>query len=359
MLKTADPKVISYTERNYIPAEDMGTMSPNLDLIISSKQFASGLEIYPDNFVAGVNGNVTLRELDEKLKEQGLETLIKAPPDYSMSRILSENWGVETKRSCLGLGLRHADGTETKIGGQVIKNVSGLDLTKIYLGSCNALAVITSAYLRLDKMPEKEVKLVYRLEEFPGDFSKYNFHWDNYTVDCTFDKTSSMYANDHYYLTVSLWGDLELLEIRKKRVHDRLGAWDEIKETDYQGKQYPGTEFRLEYYTRPSNLHEFVDYFVTHIKKIKLKAYPRYGRVDVYPDNVDEFSLDIQKLKSGMLQKDYFVHVYPITYTNRILERKINLHANEYEKNIIRQLKKAYDPDCLLNPGILLGERIK
>ncbi len=62
----------------------------------------------------------------------------------------------------LTLGLRVADATGTllKAGGRVVKNVTGYDMTKLYLGSLGTLAVIVEASLKLVPLPETEQTLV-------------------------------------------------------------------------------------------------------------------------------------------------------------------------------------------------------
>ena len=54
----------------------------------------------------------------------------------------------------LGLEVALVDGSLTSCGGRVVKNVTGYDLAKLYLGSLGALGVITSAWLRLRPRPE-------------------------------------------------------------------------------------------------------------------------------------------------------------------------------------------------------------
>jgi glycolate oxidase FAD binding subunit len=49
----------------------------------------------------------------------------------------------------IGLKLAHADGTESKSGGRVVKNVAGYDMNKLYVGSYGTLAVITEVIVKL------------------------------------------------------------------------------------------------------------------------------------------------------------------------------------------------------------------
>lgn len=54
----------------------------------------------------------------------------------------------------LGLEVALANGTLTRCGGRVVKNVTGFDLVRLYCGSFGTLGVITSAILRVRPLPE-------------------------------------------------------------------------------------------------------------------------------------------------------------------------------------------------------------
>jgi glycolate oxidase FAD binding subunit len=60
----------------------------------------------------------------------------------------------------LGLGFALASGALAKCGGRVVKNVTGYDLAKLFVGSNGSLVVITSAWLRLRPRPERVDTLV-------------------------------------------------------------------------------------------------------------------------------------------------------------------------------------------------------
>ena len=59
----------------------------------------------------------------------------------------------------LGLEVALADGSLTSCGGRVVKNVTGYDMAKLYLGSLGALGVVTAAWLRLAPRPESRAVL--------------------------------------------------------------------------------------------------------------------------------------------------------------------------------------------------------
>jgi glycolate dehydrogenase FAD-binding subunit len=53
----------------------------------------------------------------------------------------------------IGIKVVHADGTISKAGGKVTKNVTGYDMMKLYIGSLGTLAVIVEATLKLRPLP--------------------------------------------------------------------------------------------------------------------------------------------------------------------------------------------------------------
>lgn len=60
----------------------------------------------------------------------------------------------------LGLRVALADGTLITTGGRVVKNVTGYDMTKLFLGSYGTLGIIAEASFKLLPLPEREVTVV-------------------------------------------------------------------------------------------------------------------------------------------------------------------------------------------------------
>ena len=70
-----------------------------------------------------------------------------------------QGWG-RPRDVVLGLEVALAQGELTRCGGRVVKNVTGYDLAKLYLGSLGSLGVLCSAWLRLRPRPRRIVRLV-------------------------------------------------------------------------------------------------------------------------------------------------------------------------------------------------------
>jgi glycolate oxidase FAD binding subunit len=56
----------------------------------------------------------------------------------------------------IGITVVHADGTISKAGGKVTKNVTGYDMMKLYIGSLGTLAIIVEATLKLRPQPTSQ-----------------------------------------------------------------------------------------------------------------------------------------------------------------------------------------------------------
>src|SRR4029450_3745550 len=59
----------------------------------------------------------------------------------------------------LGLAVITVDGKRTKAGGRVVKNVTGYDLNKLYIGSLGTLAIIVELTCKLHPLPPGELTL--------------------------------------------------------------------------------------------------------------------------------------------------------------------------------------------------------
>lgn len=65
----------------------------------------------------------------------------------------------------LGLTVCHSDGTITKCGGKVVKNVSGYEMTKLYTGSFGTLGYLVYCVLRVFPIPEKTIFLCLDMDD--------------------------------------------------------------------------------------------------------------------------------------------------------------------------------------------------
>lgn len=385
-----DNQGLIYTARDY--ASDLSSLE-----IVNLETQDFEYKIEHEDFVASVPGEYNLEDLDKDLTGFGLITNIYAPKHYSISRIIAEDWGHNLQTQILGLSLKHLDGQETKTGGKVIKNVSGYDLAKIYIGSANSFAIINGAYLRLEKLPEHMISLELSIQEearaiyYKQELINFLHKISVIDFDYSFKPSISFSRGLKGLLLIKI--DInatskELLDLKLKRLLQRLENYFKVnftnidlnlEESFYQAaekklslsitrstyaKTYPNEDLRIEFHLPLTEIYDFANNLMDLVvslnifslaQEFKLKIYPKNSRIDLYlPANLLKDwinALRLVKIKS--LNQDYFANIFPVSNSTKSLEHKINLDLDNSEYKIISKLKELYDPYNVLNPGIL------
>lgn len=162
-------KVCSESDVAVVPAGRMtwlecGNPLKRVDVVISLERMSRIVQFSPPDLTATVEAGLTLNEFNAvSLRER--QWLPFDPPGLevaSLGGIAACNssgalrLGFGTPRDyVIGLKLVHADGTESKSGGQVVKNVAGYDMNKLYVGSYGTLAIITELTFKLRPLAER------------------------------------------------------------------------------------------------------------------------------------------------------------------------------------------------------------
>ena len=135
-----------------------GAAIPSADgILVSFERMNAILEIDTDNHVAVVQPGVTLADLDEATAEHGLFYPV-SPGELSAS--LGGNVGTNaggmravrygvTRHHVLGLQAVLPTGEVIRTGGKYVKASTGYDLTQLIVGSEGTLALVTEAVLKL------------------------------------------------------------------------------------------------------------------------------------------------------------------------------------------------------------------
>jgi glycolate oxidase FAD binding subunit len=167
-------KVCSQLDAAVMPAGRMrwlecGNPLRRADVVLNLERMRRIIDYSPADLTATVEAGLPLIDFNKTtMKER--QWLPLDPPGFksaSLGAIAACNssgalrLGFGTPRDyVIGLKLAHADGTESKSGGRVVKNVAGYDLNKIYVGSYGTLAVITELTFKLRPLPERRSTLI-------------------------------------------------------------------------------------------------------------------------------------------------------------------------------------------------------
>ncbi len=148
---------------------DCGNPVRSADIVLSLKRMTRVVDYSPPDLTAIVQAGLLLHELNA-LTTRERQWLPLDPPGSSSASVGAVaacnssgplRLGFGTPRDyVIGLKLAHADGTESKCGGRVVKNVAGYDMNKLYVGSYGTLAVITELTFKLRPLPEGNATVV-------------------------------------------------------------------------------------------------------------------------------------------------------------------------------------------------------
>jgi glycolate oxidase FAD binding subunit len=139
-----------------------GPIAPS-DVTISTRALNQVLEYNPRDLTISVGAGISYCELSSILAEH--RQMIPLDPPFSdrasMGGIVAANSSGPRRRlygsardMVIGMTFATLEGRLIRTGGMVVKNVAGLDMGKLMIGSFGTLAVITSLNFRVHPMPE-------------------------------------------------------------------------------------------------------------------------------------------------------------------------------------------------------------
>ncbi len=132
------------------------------------------VEDAPADLTIAVQGGVTLRALAQTLARHGTQVPFDAPlpGEATVGGTLAAGWLGPRRHLygrprdvAIGSTIVLADGTVARAGGMVVKNVSGYDMSRLYIGSFGTLGVLARINLKTIAAPERTRLFAIRLPE--------------------------------------------------------------------------------------------------------------------------------------------------------------------------------------------------
>ena len=148
----------------------IGGVPKRYDLALSTSALDHIIDYHPLDMTVKVEAGMTLAQLQATLGENA-QWLPLDPPlseQATIGGIIAANLSGPARLSqgtvrdfLIGLRVVRSDGTVIKGGGQVVKNVAGYDLPKLYCGSFGTLGVIVEATFMVRPRPEVQTTLAF------------------------------------------------------------------------------------------------------------------------------------------------------------------------------------------------------
>ena len=141
---------------------NMGNPPSAVDVVVLTTSLDGLIAHEAADLTVSVQAGMPLAALQERLGEQGQYLPLQAPlPHRStiggiLATAVSGPWRLAyggPRDWLIGSSVVLADGTQAKSGGQVVKNVTGYDLNRLYTGSLGTLAVIVGATFKVSPRP--------------------------------------------------------------------------------------------------------------------------------------------------------------------------------------------------------------
>jgi glycolate oxidase FAD binding subunit len=143
----------------------LGHSPQRVDVVLSLQRLQHQLAYEPADMTTTVQAGMRLTDLQQRLGAHG-QRLALDPPGGTTTTV---GGIVATNRSgprrllygsvrdlLLGIAVVTVDGRRTKAGARVVKNVTGYDLNKLYIGSLGTLAVIVELTFKVHPLPPAE-----------------------------------------------------------------------------------------------------------------------------------------------------------------------------------------------------------
>lgn len=143
---------------------------PDDSVRISTTRLCKILQYEPGDLTVSVQAGAPFAELRSVLSRNG-QMLALDPPfaaESTIGGIVASNSSGPLRRSfgtardlVIGLTFATLEGKIVSSGGMVVKNVAGLDMSKLMIGSFGTLAAITSVNFRVHPLPEESRTFVF------------------------------------------------------------------------------------------------------------------------------------------------------------------------------------------------------
>lgn len=402
-------KIMKCADKNHIPVVVRGggtglcgaCIPTKESIILSTERLNKIIEIDEDNMVAVLEAGVTLFELIEELdKHEGIGFPVHPGDEGAqMGGMAATNAG-GARAVKHGVMRKHIQGMEVvlpngeimELGGKLIKNNAGYNLMQLIIGSEGTLAIVTKIILKIYPQDKYSATIIAPFENF-NDASKAVLE----ILKSGVTPLAVEYQDKHLFVETAKmlgteWqakkGNADLMIIISEKTEDLLYAMckqinnicekNNSYETLFAGKKSEQDELlliRSQHYEYIKNIigHSFdtavpvasIPAYLNELKELA-KEYNTITNItahiadgNIHSDIVlvdGKMPPYAEELKSRIFET-CFKYNGTITGEHGIGKLRIDdlkLQKSETELNLMKSIKKVFDPNNILNPGTVL-----
>lgn len=351
----------------------LGNLPEPPALAVSTTAINRVLAYEPDDLTLSVEAGATLAEINAVLGERGQWLSIEAPfPERSTIGGLiatafagPRRLGSETIRDLIvGISVVHANGTVSKAGGTVVKNVTGFDMMRLYHGSLGTLGVIASANFKVLPRPRTERTLFATYTDLDSALAAAREILLSRARPVALDVISRS-GGENWTLAARFEGRAGTVSVMESEARGALsGARTETADDADSASWWqrelnrwnePSSAVRIRLTSRPRQIEAIAKNVLSHFEIFPPRAVaiaPGLGRADF------EFDLDF----TGETRDELFRVLYQGADNVAILsgppqfKRGIDVWGKAPETlDVMNALKEQFDPERILNRGRFAG----
>lgn len=349
--------------------------APNkLDVAVSTRKLNKIVSFEPTDLTLSVEAGATLAEVQAALGEHGQWLPIDAafPERATIGGLIAtalngpRRLGSETFRDLLiGISVAHPSGAVSKAGGMVVKNVTGFDMMRLYLGSLGTLGVIVSANFKTLPRPRMERTLLISLPTLEAALGLASRFLESRVRPVALEIEESSKGWTLAARVEGRHGAVEILtrdaiELAGHRTVEQLeqeasARWWQ----NYVNRQPVGGhdgKLSIRAYTRPRNISALATGAIVaaeQLPSVRLAVSPGLGEVRIVAGAASASVESVLAIRAALSPvADNVVIITPY----RHLKRDIDVWGATPETiDVMKALKQQFDPERVLNPGRFAG----
>jgi glycolate oxidase FAD binding subunit len=155
----------------------VGNVPTRYTTALDMRGVANGIEHEPGDLTLVTGGSATVASLSDTLASAGqrLPFDVANPETATIGGSVASNAPGHSRTSMggirdwiIGMKVVHADGTATKSGGRVVKNVQGYDVHRLHTGAFGTLGVIVEVAFKVIPIPARSLTAAISFDSIPA-----------------------------------------------------------------------------------------------------------------------------------------------------------------------------------------------